>query len=174
MDIGTVAVVISVLVLAYQGRELAKHARIANQVASAETNRELLLMWRGVHEVFIEHPDLRAQFYDPSPAALTGADSVRLIVVSEMAADALQVGVETVDTLAAYQRYREPWLEYAETALASSASLRSVVRDQPSAWPGLAAMVVAFDASQPSPAAPAEATPPTSQPSRASLPRRDE
>ena len=174
MDIGTVAVVISVLVLAYQGRELAKHARIANQVAAVETNRELLLMWRGVYEVFIDYPDLRAQFYDPSPTALAGADGVRLIVVSEMAADALQVGVETVDTLAAYKRYREPWLEYAETALASSASLRSVVRDQPSAWPGLATMVAAYDASQPLPVAPAEATPPAPQPSRASLPRRDE
>ena len=53
--VGTAAVIASVLVLALQARELAKHARVANEVASAETNRELIRRFADVHRVFTPH-----------------------------------------------------------------------------------------------------------------------
>ena len=40
--VATLAVVVSVLVLAYQGRELARHTRVANEVAGTEAHREIL------------------------------------------------------------------------------------------------------------------------------------
>ncbi len=61
LDAGTIAVIASVLVLAYQARSLATHARIANEVAGAEANRELLTWWHdSVFRVFVVYPETRA------------------------------------------------------------------------------------------------------------------
>ena len=154
--IGTVAVIASVLVFAWQARELARQSRIANQVAGAETNRELLLMFRDVHRVFIDHPGLWPQFYDQAAEPPSAEDEVRLRVVAEMYADALQVALETVNRLASYERYADAWREYINTMLASSQALRKVPRDHPEGWPELAVMVQAYDASHPSRSAAAE------------------
>src|SRR5690348_14527642 len=64
MDVvGTIAVVVSVLVLAYQGRELAGHTRIANEVAATQAHRDLLFHWKWVIDVFVRHPDLHALYF---------------------------------------------------------------------------------------------------------------
>jgi len=63
--VATLAVAVSVLVLAYQGRELAKHTRVANEVAGVETHRKLMRHWKSITDVFIEHPELRAQSRSP-------------------------------------------------------------------------------------------------------------
>lgn len=149
--VGTIAVIASVLVLAFQARELAKQSRIANEVAGAETNRELITMFVPVHRVFIDYPELRGQFYDQSPAAPNDHDRVRLLEVAEMMADALQVAVETVDRLASYQRYTDAWKDSAYTVLLTSSTLRLVVRDHPGWWPTLESLVAAYEASQKAP-----------------------
>ena len=148
---GTVAVIASVLVLAFQARELAKQSRIANEVAGVETNRELITLLVPVHRVFIDYPDLRRHFYDQSPVAPSELDQARLVEIAEMYADALQVAVETVERLASYQRYTAAWKDSADSALASSSTLRSVVRAHPTWWPGLDPLIAAYDASYPAP-----------------------
>jgi hypothetical protein len=147
--VGTIAVITSVLVFAWQARELAKQSRIANEVAGAETNRELLLMFRDVHRVFIDHPGLWPQFYDQAVQPPNADDEVRLRIVAEMYADALQVALESVNRLASYERYADAWRAYIGSMLASSQALRRVPRDHPEGWPELAAMVKAYEASQP-------------------------
>lgn len=148
---GTIAVIASVLVLAYQARELAKHSRIANQVAAVETNRELLMMFHKVYHVFLDRPELRAHFFDESSAAPTADDRVRIRVVSEMLADCLQVGLETVTRLATYERYAEPWKDYVEMTVNSSSSIRSLVRDNPTFWPSIVPLVESYDAAHTAP-----------------------
>lgn len=143
---GTIAVIASVLVLAFQARELAKHARIANQVAAVETNRELLMMFHNVYRVFLEQPELRALFFDESSAEPTADDRVRIRVVSEMIADCLQVGLETVSRLATYGRYADPWMDYVEMTVNGSSSIRSLVRDNPTFWPSILPLVESYDA----------------------------
>ena len=147
--IGTIAVITSVLVFAWQARELAKQSRIANQVAGAETNRELLMMFRDVHRVFIDHPGLWPQFYDQTTEPPSAEDQVRLKIVAEMYADSLQVALESSIRVASYRRYADAWRTYTTTAVASSEALRKVPRDHPEAWPELAALVQAYDASHP-------------------------
>ena len=85
LDAATIAVIVSVLVLAFQARSLAEHARIANEVAGAETNREVLSMWANAQRVFIEYPDLKAHYLDESPTPPSALERVRLLAVSEMA-----------------------------------------------------------------------------------------
>ena len=42
----------------------------------------------------------------------------------------------------------EPWRDNATKAIESSSTLRSVIRDLPTAWPGMMPFVAAYDASQ--------------------------
>ena len=53
--IGTLAVVVSVLVLAYQTREVARQTRFANQVAGSVAQRDMVFNWRRWAHVFIDH-----------------------------------------------------------------------------------------------------------------------
>jgi hypothetical protein len=140
-----------VLVLAFQARELAKQSRIANQVAGAETNRELITLLVPVHRVFIDYPELRQHFYDQSPVAPSELDQARLVEIAEMYADAHQVAVDTAERLAPYQRFTDAWKDSADTVLASSSTFRSVVRAHPTWWPGLDPLIAAYDASHPAP-----------------------
>jgi hypothetical protein len=152
MDIGVIAVIASVLVLAVQAREFAKHTRVANEAAEVETHRDLMAMYGAVHRVFIDHPELWPHYYDQSSVAPSAHDQVRLRVVSEMAADAHEVAWDTVDELTSYKRYAEPWREYVRAEVGKSSTLRSFVRDQLTGWPSLTSLVAAYDARSPAPA----------------------
>ncbi len=81
--IGTIAVVVSVLVLAYQGRELAGHTRIANEVAGTQAHRELLFHWKSVIDVFVRHPELHPLYLGQASGTPTPEDAVRLAVIAE-------------------------------------------------------------------------------------------
>ena len=133
------------LVLALQARELAEHARVANEVAGAESNRELLRMAADVHRVFIDYPELRPHFLEESPEPPSAVEEVRLTVVTEMVADALQVGIETAGRLAASQRYVELWGDCIDTTRASSSRLRAFSTN-PGPWPTLTTRVATYDA----------------------------
>jgi hypothetical protein len=158
VDVGTIAVVASVLVLAYQARELAKHTHIANEVAGVETNRELITMYQRIHQVFIDYPELRPQFFDEATKAPSEQDTIRLRELAEMTADAHQVGLETADRLASYEQYRAPWREYVSVSVAHSSTLRSVLRTLPSAWPSVIELADAHDRAVP-PAPPTRPNP---------------
>jgi hypothetical protein len=145
---GAVAVILSVLLLAYEARQLTQQGRIANQHAGAETNRELLRMFADVHRVFIDHPNLRPHFLDESAVAPSAVEQIRLAVVTEMFADALQVGIESAERLEPYGVYAEAWRGYADTSVANSSMLRDFVRARPEPWAAIAIRVEAYDAAR--------------------------
>ena len=51
--IATIAVVASVLVFAYQARELAHQSRVGNEVARTQAHREMMLHQKALMDVFI-------------------------------------------------------------------------------------------------------------------------
>ena len=102
-----------------------------------------------VHRVFIDYPELRPHFLDESPEPPSAVEEVRLTVVTEMLADALQVGRETAGRLAASQRYVELWGDCIDTTRASSSRLRAFSTN-PGPWPTLTTRVATYDAT-PSP-----------------------
>jgi len=151
--IGTIAVVVSVLVLAYQGRELAGHTRIANEVAATQAHRDLLFHWKWVIDVFVRHPDLHGLYFGETSRALTADDTVRLDVIAEQHADWLNSAMTTEAQLGPlpeiYSNWTGGWQQYGRNAVAGSPALRSLVRRRPNEWPTLDPLLTAYDVTHP-------------------------
>jgi hypothetical protein len=61
-------------------------------------------MLGGINEKFFEHPELWAYFYDQKTTGQpTATDRVRLQMIAEQLADALQAGLDTTVKLASYE-----------------------------------------------------------------------
>jgi hypothetical protein len=145
--IGTAAVVLSVLVLAYQARELARNTRVANEVAGTHAHQELLIQYKSLMDVFIRYPELHGYFFDKTSATPSPGDSVRLDVLADTYADWLALTLMTSERLASYADWTAEWTSFAPQAVASSARLRAVVRDNPGVYPQLDPFVASYDAS---------------------------
>ena len=145
--IATLAVVVSVLVLAYQGRELAGHTRVANEVAGTQAHRELLLHWKSWSDVFIQYPELHAHYYDQATDTPSASDTVRLDVIADQEADWLHAGFMTSQRLASYAEWGDEWTDYIPQAIASSTRLRAIIRDNPGVYPSIEPFVADYDAS---------------------------
>ena len=169
--IGTLAVVVSVLVLAYQGRELAVHSRVANEVAGTKAHREVMVHWKSILDVFIRHPELHAHYYGQATVAPSESEVVRLTVIAEQQADWLEAAMISTDQLRSYAPIEGivgTWNDYVAGALASSPILRSWIRANPGMNPPLDPLLASYDAAQGgspdhpiAPSAPAADTPPT-------------
>ena len=147
MDIGTAAVVLSVLVLAYQGRELARATRVANQVAGTQAHRELLLHWKSLSDVFIQYPELYAYYYDRATDTPSASDNVRLDVIADQEADWFHAGLMTSQRLASYGRFiDDEWAVFIPQQLAASKRLRAIIRDNPGVYPSVEPYVADYDA----------------------------
>jgi hypothetical protein len=146
--IATLAVVASVLVLAYQARELAGHTRISNEVAGTEAHRECVFHWnRVIAPVFLQHPELYAYYFDQTTNTPNASDSVRLKILADQYASWLEVGIITSEQLRSYARDIGDWPGYATALLASSTPLRAIVRDNPGLYPPLEPLLATYDAS---------------------------
>jgi hypothetical protein len=149
--IGTIAVVVSVLVLAYQGRELARNTRIANEVAGTQAHRELMFHWKSVTDVFLTHPELHRLYHGDTSRVPTPDDTVRLDVIAEQHADWLDTTLMTEKQLGSYLYSREyvgGWRDFAADSVFESPALRSLIRKRPDEWPTLASLVAEQEASR--------------------------
>lgn len=150
--IATIAVVASVLVFAYQARELARQSRVGNEVAGTLAHRETLLHWKEVSDVFIQYPELHAYYYDRTPDPPSATDSVRLKVIADQHADFLDAVLITTRQLASYEYtgMTYEWDDYITRVVGSSSILRSTIRDAGD-WPTLDPFVSRYDESQTAP-----------------------
>ena len=150
--VATIAVVASVLVFAYQARELARQSRVGNEVAGTLAHREILLHWKELSDVFIQYPELHAYYYDQTPNTPSATDSVRLAVIADQHADWLDVALVTVRQLKSYEStgVTYEWDDYITRAVGSSSLLRSTIREFRD-WPTLDPFVARYDESQTAP-----------------------
>ena len=144
----TIAVLVSVLVFAYQARELARQSRLANEVSGTRSHGEIVLHWKKLMDVFIRYPELHAHYFDRTPETPSATDAVRLGVIAEQHADWLEVLLTTTNQLAAYHYswMTDAWADYIPRTVASSSLLRSTIRDQ-GEWPSLEPFVAGYEAS---------------------------
>jgi hypothetical protein len=145
--IGTIAVVVSVLILAYQTRDVARQTRLANEVAGTVAHRDLAFNWRRWAKVFIRHPELHGMYFGELDTEPSDADRVRLAVIAEGHADWLEAGLTTEQALASYEFVTSIgyWDEYVAWVMASTPGLRMLMRDQPGTWPLLNAYLARYD-----------------------------
>ena len=101
----TIALVVSVLVFAFQARELARQSRLANEVAGTRSHGEIVRHGKQVMDVFIQYPELHAYYFDRTRDTPGAADSVRLAVIAEQHADWLEALLVTTNQLAPYQYF---------------------------------------------------------------------
>ena len=150
--VATIAVVASVLVFAYQARELARQSRMGNEVAGTQAYREILRDSTRFADAFIQYPELHAYYYDRTPTSPSATDSVRLAVIAERHADILDVTLVTVRQLKSleYTGVIYEWDDYVTRVVGSSSLLRSTIRDFGD-WPTLDPFVARYDESQTAP-----------------------
>jgi hypothetical protein len=155
----TIAVVLSVLVLAFQARELAGQSRVANEVAGTQAHREIVFHWASViAPAFMRYPELSAYYFDETTATPSASERVRLKVIATQHADFLEVGLTTSRQLRSYVHDTGDWDDYATHRVAASAPLRSIIRDSPGLWPTLEPLVASYDAARPTLPAPPNPT----------------
>lgn len=106
----TIALGVSVLVFAFQARELARQSRLANELAGIRSHGEIVLHWKKLMDVFIQYPELRAYYFDQAADTPNATDFVRLGVIAEQHADCLEVLLATTNQLAPYIRRQQPAL----------------------------------------------------------------
>jgi hypothetical protein len=146
---GTIAVVISVLVLAYQGRELAGHTRVANEVAGTDAHRQLIFHWKSIIDVFLERPELYDLYYGRVTDAPSDGDAVRLKVIAEQHADWIEAGLVSNDQLKSYTHIEDlvgTWDAFVSSELESSPFLRSWIRANPGMNPPVEPFLASYDA----------------------------
>jgi hypothetical protein len=142
----TIAVVVSVLVFAFQARELARQSRVGNEVAGTQAHREIVFHWKALMDVFIQYPELHAYYYDQSPNPPNATESVRLGMIAEQHADWLEVALVTARKLTSYE-YADmfgEWDDYITRTVGSSSLLRSTIRGLGD-WPALDPFVSRYD-----------------------------
>jgi hypothetical protein len=140
----TIAVVVSVLVLALQARELAKQSRISNQVAAVQADRDVVSLMARTSDVFIRYPELRGDFFDQEPQLSSHADP-RLKTIADQHADMLETLIDTTRKLGPYTFKQEEALAFASDTVASSSHLRAMIRENPGWWPPLEQLVASYD-----------------------------
>jgi hypothetical protein len=146
--IGILAVFASVLVLAYQARELVRQSRVANQVAATQAHQELFRQFELVQGAFLQYPELRAFFFsETAPTPNTTEASSRLETIAEKYADVLSLSLDTAAGLVTYGQWRAGnWVEYVTSMIEGSEPLRSFIRANPGDRPSLEPFLADYDA----------------------------
>ena len=144
----TIAVVVSVLVFAFQARELARQSRVANEVAGTQAHRGIVFHYNAViGPEFFQHPELYAQFYGETTEAPTVGDSVRLRVIADQYASWFEAGLTTREQLGGYAKDIGDYGAFLTEELTVSPPLRSIIREKPGLWPTLDPFLADYDAS---------------------------
>lgn len=137
-EITTAAVVISLLFLGWQSREVARQTRLANQTAGVSGLRDALTHLDSIIQIFIEYPELRPYFYGGVAAPTDARLGAQVDTVAELLADCIEVSLEAGLTLDPFASNLSDWQDYCQHALANSPALRALVTEHPAWYPRMA------------------------------------
>jgi hypothetical protein len=133
---GLVGLLLTTSLLAWQTNAAVRQAKIANAIAGSTVLHDGSSALREILTLFVEHPQLRAYFYDGKLCPRSLHQRVRVITVAEMFADVLEDGmvchrlVPTTESL-------EDWTGFCRDMLASSPTLYGLVAQHGRWWPQL-------------------------------------
>lgn len=133
--IGLASVTLSLLLTAWQTRQLTRQTRINNMIGSASVYVGTAQLVASAHASLLQDPSLRLYFYEGKECDSDDPDRLRLLTIAELMADACEYGL----MMANHLPLDEQWREYPNNLLATSPILRQVVLDSPLLWPRLAA-----------------------------------
>jgi hypothetical protein len=133
---GLVGLIISVCLLAWQTRAVARQTEISNRIAGVAALNDATTGLREVHLLFVSDPGLRQYFYNGKALPRGKGQRNRVLTVAELLLDAME------DGLCAHRRIPsseslEDWTIYCRDMLMKSRVLNAVVCGRPVYWPEL-------------------------------------
>jgi hypothetical protein len=134
--IGSIGVIGSLLLMAWQTRQLAHQTAVSNTVGKTAARYNALERLHDIHKLIIEYPELRPYFYGSKPCPVGDPLRARVLTLAEMMADAIDYGLGVA-------RQFPPVLtdSWYLTALAAAKQpvMQEIVRANPDYWPDLKA-----------------------------------
>ena len=136
--LSVVAVVGSVLVLAWQGREVARATRLATKTAVAGVMTDAASNVRAVFEALLAHPELRPYITDGVPLPRTPLEHARAQTLCEMLCDAIEASLQAATQVPGADKVLGGWPDWAAWVLGASPGCADHVRQNPAWYPLLA------------------------------------
>lgn len=132
-------VILSLLFLGRQSREVARQTRISNQTAGVAGVRDSLTHLHLVVQTFVEHPELRRYFYGGIDPPTDPGTLAQVETVAEMLADCLEASLEAGHTLDPFAPNLGKWQDYSRDVLAKSPAMCALVAGHEEWYPRVAA-----------------------------------
>ena len=133
------SIVLSLLFVARQTRDLARQTKINNSIASVGLVHDILELSHTWHSGLIEKPHLRPYFFGSRACGSSNPDRVVTETMAEMLADLLDYNL-TVTKLMPEAGFSADWHRWPRHMLLRSPILREVVQGHRDWWPALAAL----------------------------------
>ena len=125
-----ISVVLSLLFVARQTRELARQTKLNNRIGTLGSMHDSLEMLHEIQAIFTDKPELRSYFYDAKPCPSRGRRREALINIAEMLADTIDYGLMVVKLMPGTEEYAG-WVHYALSMVQSSPTLRDHINENP-------------------------------------------
>jgi hypothetical protein len=133
---GLAGLIISLSLLAWQTRAVARQTEISNAIARASAISNSSSSFRQVILLFVEYPELRPYFYDSKNLPAHGRKRDRIISAAEILGDILEDGL-VVNRLLPNIRFHDSWPAYCSYMLVASPALIEIMHQHPGWWPAL-------------------------------------
>ncbi|WP_106402227.1 hypothetical protein [Actinocorallia populi] len=120
-------------ITAWQTRETARQTKISNRAALQEMRWAYVAGLREVSGHLLQWPELRQYVLEGKPCPEEGDDRARVLLIAEMYADVLQVGLNGVEE-AMSEEEAEVWVNYCRDMLKLCPALEDLLRTHPGWW----------------------------------------
>lgn len=138
--VSSLAVVGSVLVLAWQSKAVANASRLASKTARAAAMSDAAANMRAVFEALLEHPELRPYITDGEPLPTIPLLRARALTLCEMLSDAAEASLEVAAQVPGAADVLVGWPDWAEWVLSNSPGAMEHVAVHPAWYPRLSAL----------------------------------
>jgi hypothetical protein len=139
--VGACGVVVSLLLLAWQTRQLAFQTGVNNAIAGLSASYNGIERLHDAWQAVLDDPALRPYFYEGKPCTPQDPNRAKALIVAEMVADTVEYGLMMATLLPQTGKYGG-WHSYVPFACKQPV-LKEVIESHPEWWPTLARHVSA-------------------------------
>jgi hypothetical protein len=134
--IGSIGVILSLLLIARQTRQLTEQTKISNEVGSTEAAYSALERIHQISHIMIDDPKIQQYFHENKALPAEKIERARIMMVAQMLADTIDYGLMVCD-LRSHMKDYQGWPDFAVSSMSTSPALRQVIQDHPEYWPRL-------------------------------------
>ncbi len=154
--LASVAITIAIVAAAFAGMQArataqqasaaAQQLELTNALARVATTNAAAINVQNVYNALLTNPELIPYFYDSAPLPEEGETRGKALVVAEMLADSLSIGLHTIEEISSKEETGLGlWHDYCTYMLKTCPALRAIVDRNPVIWPYLAPLRKAIE-----------------------------